>query len=477
MGGGAAAAGDTIVAIATAPGESAIAVTRLSGPDAFAIAARVFRGARNPLESESHRILFGEFVVPGAGGQPLDTVLLSLFRAPRSYTGEDSVEISSHGGAAIPNAILEALLSLGARAAGPGEFTERAFRNGKIDLAQAEAVASLVRARSDRALRAARATLGGDLSRRVAALDAELIEVLAEVEARLDFPRDVREAAETGALAARCAAAAASLREWIARLPSSRRREGGVRVAIVGAPNVGKSSLLNALLGFERAIVSDEPGTTRDTVEGSIWLDGAEWRLTDTAGLRETSDPVERAGVARTEREAAVSDLTIVVRDCSRPEAGAADAERLRSAGGLAIVAWNKSDLRGDGAAGRAGRASVEVEAEATVEVDTVAVRPGGVENLVAAMRAALPRLVGAGAGASDELPLANARQEALLVEAAAALGRAAGQLNAGATPEPAYDLAAVDLTDARRALGEILGRGVDDAVIAAIFQRFCIGK
>ena len=489
--------------MATAPGEAAIAVTRLSGPDAISIAARAFRGPRNPLASESHRILFGAFVAFDAapGAPPLDTVLLSIFRAPHSYTGEDSAEISSHGGSTIPKVILETLIALGARPAKPGEFTERAFRNGKIDLAQAEAVASLVRARSERALRAGQATLGGDLSRRIAALDAGLVEVLAEVEARLDFPGDVREAAEVGVLAARCAATAATLREWVARLPSARRREGGLRVAIVGAPNVGKSSLLNALLGYERAIVSGVPGTTRDTVEASIWLDGAELRLTDTAGLRETSDLVERAGVERTEREVASADLRIVVRDCTRPEAGAVATERIRNAGRLAIVAWNKSDLREieggareESGARRAERASSVVAAEAEApapasaavvvarpalaEFDTVAVRPGGVDALIEAIRAALPCLLEEQAG--EELPLTSARQETLLVEAAAALERAAGQLSARFrehASEPAYDLAAVDLTDARRALGEVVGRGVDDAVIAAVFQRFCIGK
>ncbi|MEK7348283.1 MAG: tRNA uridine-5-carboxymethylaminomethyl(34) synthesis GTPase MnmE, partial [Candidatus Eisenbacteria bacterium] len=354
------ATSDTIVAIATAPGDAAIAVTRLSGPDAVAIAARCFRGARDPLESGSHRILFGSFVAGadaggrmatstgamGAAATPLDTVLLSIFRSPHSYTGEDVVEISSHGGPAVPRVILETLIGAGARPARPGEFTERAYRNGKLDLAQAEAVASIVRARSERSLRAAHATLGGDLSRRIEALDAELVGLLAEVESRIDFPGDVRESADVAAFAARCDAAAAALREWIARLPSARRREEGVRVAILGAPNVGKSSLLNALLGYDRAIVDESPGTTRDTIEASIWLDGMEIRLTDTAGLRQATDPVERLGVERTERAAAAADITILVRDCTRPDAGAAESERLMGATkGTVIVAWNKSDL------------------------------------------------------------------------------------------------------------------------------------
>lgn len=469
---------DTIVAIATAPGDAAIAVTRVSGPDAVAIAARCFRGSRSPADCGSHRILFGRFVAGGETGagaddsatataDSLDTVLLSVFRAPHSYTGEDIVEISSHGGPAVPRAVLEALIAAGARPARPGEFTERAYRNGKLDLAQAEAVASIVRARSERSLRAAHATLGGDLSRRVEALDAELVTLSAEVESRLDFPGDVREAAEVASLAARCVTAAAALREWVDRLPSARRREEGVRVALLGAPNVGKSSLLNALVGFDRAIVNEAPGTTRDTVEASIWLDGTEVRLTDTAGLRAATDSVERLGVERSERAAAAADLAIVVRDCAAPEAGAVDCDRIVSTaeGRPVIVAWNKSDLAAADRGACFGPA---------LGVETVAVRPGGADSLIAAIRAALPAILGESAGA--ELPATSARQEALLRNAAAALERAAGQLRAD-VGEVAYDLAAVDLTDARRALGEMVGRGVDDAVVAAIFSRFCIGK
>ena len=187
---------DTIVAPATVPGESAIAVVRMSGPRALAIAASRFRGRRSPERSGSHRILFGTFL--GSDASSLDTVLLSIFRAPRSYTGEDVVEISSHGGAVIPGAVLESLIAAGARAARPGEFTERAYRSGKLDLAQAEAVAALVRARSDRASRAAESALGGALSRRVQELDRSLVPLLAEIEARIDFPNDVDEPREIG---------------------------------------------------------------------------------------------------------------------------------------------------------------------------------------------------------------------------------------------------------------------------------------
>ena len=475
-------ADDTIVAPATAPGESAVAIARLSGPGALALAARHFRGKRSPEKTPSHRILFGDFVA--GDGSPVDRVLLSVFRAPRSYTGEDVVEISSHGGGAIPRAILEALIASGARPARPGEFTERAFRNGKLDLAQAEAVAALVRARSERAARAASAALGGELSRRVGALDDALVTLLAEVEARIDFPSDVGERIDGPALARGCGGIADQVSAWLDRIPSARRREEGVRVALIGRPNVGKSSLLNALLGYDRAIVSELAGTTRDTVEGSIWIEGVELRLLDTAGMRGAEDSIERIGVERAERALAEADLVVLVLDSTRASDEAAWAEGagvVGIAGRPAIVAWNKADLPArdaNGVAGVAGGASGAGGAAlatrvrgALAEVRTIAIRPGGADLLIGALRNALPRVLEDAAG--DELPTTSARQEALLAETLAALRRAEASLET----DLSYDLIAVDLTDARRALGEMVGRGVGRDVIAEIFARFCIGK
>jgi tRNA modification GTPase len=471
---------DTIVAPATAPGESAVAITRLSGPRALAIAAARFAGRASPLDSASHRILFGSFL--SRDGSPLDTVLLSIFRAPHSYTGEDVVEISSHGGAVIPGAVLDELILAGARPARPGEFTERAFRNGKLDLAQAESVAALIRARSERSARAAREGLGGTLSRRVEALDRELVSLVAEVESRIDFPADVAEPLDGAALAERCAAAGASLREWTARMRGTRSVQEGVRAALLGRPNVGKSSLLNALLGYERAIVAETPGTTRDTVEESILLDGIEVRLTDTAGARVATDPVERLGVERSRAAAGSCDLAVLVLDRSGPvceadrEAAAMAAER------PVIVAWNKSDLSAgtgrsrNGEHGGNGSSSVAglvtgAAARIVAEVDTVAIRPGGAEPLRTAIRDALPLVLGTHPG--DEIAATSARQEELLAGALASITRAEEGLRA----DESYDLVASDLADARRLLGEVVGRGVDDEVVAAIFSRFCIGK
>ncbi len=437
----------------------------MSGPDAIAIATRRFRGSRSPERSESHRILFG--AVLDAEGNSLDTVLLSIFRAPRSYTGEDMIEISSHGGSIIPRSVLESLIAAGARPARPGEFTERAYRNGKLDLAQAEAVAAVVKARSERASRAAEAALGGALSRRISELDRVLVPLLAEVEARIDFPNDVDEVWNGAMLADRCAAIAAPLREWLARLPAARRSEQGVRVTLVGRPNVGKSSLLNALLGFDRSIVSEAPGTTRDTVEESIWLEGVEVRLCDAAGVREPADSLERLGLDRTSESARRADLAVLVLDRSDPR-DEEDRAALAVIGDRpVVVAWNKADLSGSGSTipGEMPRAQL------LAEVSTVAIRPGGAEPLRDALRASLPRISGSVSG--DELPTTSARQESLLGQAVDALDRA----ETGLREDASYDLIAVDLTEARKSLGEILGRGVDEDVVASIFSRFCIGK
>ncbi|HET9251158.1 MAG TPA: tRNA uridine-5-carboxymethylaminomethyl(34) synthesis GTPase MnmE, partial [Candidatus Eisenbacteria bacterium] len=427
---------DTIVAPATAPGESAVAITRLSGPRALEIAAARFAGRASPLDSPSHRILFGSFL--SRDGSPLDTVLLFIFRAPHSYTGEDLVEISSHGGAVLPAAILAELVASGARPARPGEFTERAFRNGKMDLAQAESVAALVRARSERSALVAREALGGSLTRRVAALDAELVQLVAEVESRIDFPADVGEPLDGMALASRCSDVAVSLREWIARLRESRGVEAGVRAALIGRPNVGKSSLLNALLGYERAIVAETPGTTRDTVEESIQVDGVEVRLADTAGVRHASERVEQLGVDRSRAAAESCDLAVLVLDRSEPvgdgdmEAAAIVAER------PTIVAWNKADLAGGagiasgreearrawaGGAGAGAGSGPGGSARIVAEVETVAVRPGGAESLRDAIREALPMVLARRPG--DELGVTSSRQMDLLQSALASIVRA----------------------------------------------------
>lgn len=442
-----------------------MAVTRVSGPQALELVAARFRGTRSPLSSPTHRILFGSFL--GDDGAAVDTVLVSVFRSPHSYTGEDVAEISSHGGLAIPRAVFDALVADGARPARPGEFTERAFRNGKLDLAQAESVAALVRARSERSARAASLALGGALSRTVEGWAAAVVLVQAEVESRIDFPAEVGEPVNGSTLGATCADVARQMGELLGRLPGARRAQEGIRVSMVGRPNVGKSSLLNALVGYDRAIVTEHPGTTRDTLEDSIWLDGVELRLIDTAGVRAVDDPVERLGVERAEGAVRACDLAVLVLDRSLSEAESAShaSELMALASGRpVIVAWNKADLK----RGPDARGGI---AEAMAEVDTVAIHAGGAEPLRDALRSAIPFVLGAHAG--EEIATTSARQEALLAEARDALVRAAD----GLREDRSYDLVASDLEDAGRALGEIRGRGVEDEVVAAIFSRFCIGK
>jgi tRNA modification GTPase len=268
------------------------------------------------------------------------------------------------------------------------------------------------------------------------------------------------------ALADRCAGVAASLRAWLEAAPRGRLLREGVRAALVGRPNVGKSSLLNALVGYDRAIVAEMPGTTRDTVEESIWLDGVEVRLTDTAGIRGGVGVVERLGVERASRAAAECDVAVLVLDRSRA-VGEADREAAAMvASRPVVVTWNKADLGGG------ARPAAPVGGSAVLaEIETVAVTPGGVEPLRGALRSALPRVLAGGAGA--EIATTSARQEGLLAEALEAVERARG----GLLEDRSYDLVAIDLADARRALGEIVGRGVDQEVVAAIFSRFCIGK
>jgi tRNA modification GTPase len=302
---------DTIAAISTAFGEGAIAVLRLSGPRAVNIADAVFRGKAALRDSPARSAQFG--MVHDAGHK-LDEVLATVFRAPASYTGEDLVEISCHGGVLVTRRILETFLRHGARAAEPGEFTQRAFINGKMDLTQAEAVMDLISAQTDLALRAANEQLEGRLGDRIRALRETLLEMLAHVEAYIDFPDEDIDPETGDSLLRRIDQARSDVRKLLDTAAQGRVLREGVRTVIYGAPNVGKSSLLNRLLGYERAIVSARPGTTRDVIEEVINLRGIPLRLMDTAGVRESSDEIEREGIERTRRAFERADLVLHVR-------------------------------------------------------------------------------------------------------------------------------------------------------------------
>jgi tRNA modification GTPase len=481
---------DTIAAIATAPGEAGLAVVRLSGGDAVAIADRVFRGPSPLAKVTSHTLHHGWAVAParavgGDGAEArIDEVVAAVFRAPRSYTREDVVELSCHGGRHSTDRVLAALIAAGARLATAGEFSLRAFLNGRIDLAQAEAVADLIHAETDAAHALALAQLAGGLSRELHRIADRLADALADVEARVDFAEDVGGIEVPAEVIDAIDAEAAGLARLLSGSAFARAVREGVRVPLVGRPNVGKSSLFNALVGEDRAIVTNVPGTTRDRVSEPIELSGIRLTLSDTAGLHHSDDAVEAIGIARAEEALADSAVAVWVVDGSRPlELGDSRvAERL--AGKRVLVAINKRDL------GEAVRAR-DVEAllgngapaERAIAVPVSAARGEGIES----MRAGLLELVGS-ANANDgrtapagidsaraALPLAvsNARHIDALVRAQRALERAGAAGRGGAPGE----IVALELRDGIDAIGEVTGKSVGPDLLERIFSRFCVGK
>jgi tRNA modification GTPase len=449
--------GDTIVAAATPPGIGALAVVRLSGPGSIALAEAVFRGRTPVSEAPARTLLHGEVI--GADGEGIDEVLLASFRAPHSFTGEDSVEISCHGGPYLVRRILARIVEAGARLAEPGEFTRRAFRNGRLDLAQAEAVADLVRARTEAAARSALAQLRGALSARTRAARETLLDLLANVEADLDFaseedvPRyDAREAARL------VASAAEELEKLAGEGENGRLLREGVRTVIVGRPNSGKSTLFNALLGEERAIVSDEPGTTRDFLEGEADIGGLLFRLEDTAGVREGAEGVEGEGIRRSWKRQEEADLLLVTIDGSEPLTDEDRRILQATAGKKRIVVLTKGDL---------GGAHRLPPAEADGAVSVSAMTGEGIDRLRERMRRETAERA---EGAGGDAVATSVRQIEALKEAAAAARRASGVVETA-------ELFADDLRAAIGHLGAITGEGAADEVLDRIFARFCIGK
>lgn len=460
-------ADDTIAAIATAPGAAGLAVVRVSGPEAPAIADRVFRGSRALARAPSHTLHHGWAVSPGGGREPLDEVVAAVFRAPRSYTREHVIELSCHGGRLPAARVLEALIAAGARLARPGEFTLRAFLHGRLDLAQAEAVADLIQAETDAARSLAVSQLAGGLSRRLDALSERVADAAAEVEARVDFAEDVGGVEVPAHVIAELRAAAADLGRLLSGAPWGRAVREGVRLPIVGRPNAGKSSLFNALVGEERAIVTPVAGTTRDRVSEAIELAGVRVTLSDTAGLRDTDDALESAGVGRTREALAGCALALWVVDRASPLS--ADDRRIAAdlAGKRVVVALNKRDL---GCVTPAGRVSALANGDAWPVVEVSAVTGEGVDRL----RACLAGLLGAdGAPAGLAGAAANPRHAEALGRARAALERAAAAGGDGAPGE----IVALELREALVAIGEVTGRSVGADLLERIFSRFCIGK
>lgn len=453
---------DLIAAISTAPVPAAIGILRLSGPGAVEAVDRVFRAARGgPMAAAPDRKLVYGTLLDGQGS-PIDQVLATVSRGPNSYTGEDTAELQCHGSPMVLTLGLEALCAAGARPAGPGEFTRRAFLNGRLDLPQAEAVGDLLEARTDAAVRTAAGQLGGALSRRVEAVYNGLVDLMAHFHAVLDYPDEDIDPFRASELAAALAAATDGLSALLETYDRGKYLVQGVPCAIVGAPNAGKSSLLNALLGYERAIVTPIPGTTRDTVEETVRLGGVLLRLIDTAGLRKTEDPVERLGVERSRRAMEKAGLILVVLDQSQP-ATEEDKDLVRQAVDLAptILVLNKADLpRG---------------LDFTEDLDLAPATPvsakagAGLEDLGELVAGTFPQPAAGEAGAV----LTNARQAEAARRALESVRAASEGLALGITP----DAVLTDVEGAMAALGELTGRSVREDVVERIFARFCVGK
>ncbi len=454
----------TIAAVATPPGEGAIAIVRVSGPGARGVARRVLRRAdRTPLPL-SPRSAVRAFAVHPRDGRTLDEVLVLWMPGPASYTREDVLEIQCHGGHAAARAVLGACLDSGARAARPGEFTLRAFLNGRLDLVQAEAVLDVIRARSEEALRVHEELLGGHLSREVSAWQEALTRPLTLLEAHLDFPdeEDVGEL-DPGAVIGPIEAVARQMEDKLSTYAWGRAVREGFTAALVGSPNTGKSSLLNRVLGEDRAIVTEAPGTTRDLVEGWTQAGGVPLRLVDTAGLRDPRDPAEQEGVRRARTAMEQAHCVLLVCDGSRPLTPdeALRARELRGRPGFVPV-LNKVDL------GRVPREDL-ARASGREPLEVSALTGEGVPGLLEL----LGRMAQDGLGPGAEAPLTRERHRALVAEALGCLREAVDVLRSGAYPE----VAASQVHAARRCLAELLGWGAPEDVLEAIFSQFCIGK
>ena len=454
---------DTIAAIATPLGEGGLAVIRLSGPQALAVADRCFAPAGEasvkPSAAATHTIHFGHVV---RDGQNVDEVLLAVMRAPRTFTREDVVEITCHGGILAAKLVLDAVLASGARLAEPGEFTRRAFLNGRIDLAQAEAVADLIHSRTELALRAANEQLAGKLSQRINELRDEMLETLAHVEAHIDFPEEDIAPDTRDQLIARLEHGVAFMDELLRTANEGQILRRGIRAAIIGRPNAGKSSLLNQLLGHDRAIVSAIPGTTRDTIEETANIRGLPVVFIDTAGLREARDEIEAEGVRRSRADACSRRSSSCT--CSTPSEPLTPADEsylAEFAGKKRILVRNKIDLP--------ARLQLPPGLKAPV-VDVCCLTGQGIEPL----KDAIKELVWSGEIKAEMLQvMINSRHQDALNRARAATLRTLEALRA----DQPLELVALDLRIAVNAVGEIVGKTTTEDLLDLIFSQFCIGK
>jgi tRNA modification GTPase len=444
--------GDTIAAISTPAGESAIALVRISGASAIGVADKIFRGKDKPSNFAPHVQHLGETV--DEAGRLIDQVMLSVHRAPASYTGEDLVEISCHGGTLVTANVLETCLRAGARGARPGEFTERAFLNGKMDLTQAEAVIDLIRAKTDLALRSATEQLEGRLGEKIKKIRDALVDLVAHLNAAIDFPEEGIAPDEGETLLARLDSIRGEISILLATADQGRILREGVRVVIYGATNAGKSSLLNRLLGYDRVIVSETHGTTRDTIEEVINLRGVPIRLLDTAGLRPSANDLEREGITRTEKSLRTADLLLHVadRNAPKPPHFADPAQN-----GNTIVLLNKSDLP---------------EHSDWKEFSGLRISCVTEEGFPELKQEILTRMTRQNLRPESAIAI-NTRHCDCLRRALDSCNRADAAMREGVSSE----YMVLDLNEALRAVGEVIGSvGVED-ILDSVFSQFCIGK
>ncbi|MBM3822760.1 MAG: tRNA uridine-5-carboxymethylaminomethyl(34) synthesis GTPase MnmE [Verrucomicrobia bacterium] len=453
---------DTIAAIATPLGEAALGLVRLSGPRCLEVADRCFRPSGQgslPSHCATHTAHYGHIV---RDGRVVDEVMVLILRAPRTFTREDSVEIGCHGGLVVVKAVLEAVLAAGARPAEPGEFTRRAFLSGRIDLTQAEAVADLIHARTEFAASVAQEQLAGKLSKQIEALRAELMEALAVVEAHIDFPEEDLPPQTQAGLWDRVTRARAFVGRLLARAGEGQVLRRGLRAALVGRPNAGKSSLLNHLLGHERAIVSPTPGTTRDTIEETASIRGIPVIFIDTAGMRETADAVEREGVERSRRAMGTADLVLHVVDQSEPPHSDDLSLLADGSGSKSILILNKCD--------RSCHPDWTRVVDLREAVRISCLEGTGLEDL----KEVVSRRVWQGGGPAESWQLMiNARHQDALRRAGEALEKAQAAMESNWTLE----IAAMELRAAAGAAGEVVGKTSTEDLLDLIFSKFCIGK
>jgi tRNA modification GTPase len=444
----------TIAAISTPPGTGGVSMIRISGPRAIAVADAATAGTAGRMMPNTLR----HARILDARGEPIDDGMLAVFHSPRSFTGEDTVEYTGHGGLLVTAEVLARILECGATHAGPGEFTQRAFLNGKLDLTQAEGIMDLINAQTRLAMRAARSQLEGTLGKRTTAARDSLMETLAHLEAWIDFPEEDIDPQTGEAFRRGIRHVLATIDALLATADQGRILREGVRTVIFGEPNVGKSSLLNRLLGFERAIVSDIAGTTRDTIEETINLQGIPLRLIDTAGVREAGDTIEALGIQRTVRQIESADLLLEVVDASQPRPPAPVFPRHHA---HHLLVLNKADL------------AIHPDWQSvTDQAIPISCADGtGFDALADAIR---ERLHFGTADWGEHAVAINARHQASLARAKSALTEALALLEQdGTDPE----LATIDIREALDALGEIPGKLDTEDLLGVIFSSFCIGK